>query len=90
MANRSTGQIILNANFEVGYLGPLDARVTTPELAHLTNPASGADGTYLPLPLLGLRFLQIKMHIFLLLLIRTEFRLLICLMEHRIPQHLRQ
>ena len=47
MANRSTGQIILNANFEVGYLGPLDARVTTPELAHLTNPDSGAAGTYL-------------------------------------------
>jgi len=54
MANRSTGQIILNANFEVGYLGPLDARVTTPELAHLTNPDSGAAGTYLPLPYPGM------------------------------------
>ena len=54
MADRNTGLIVLNANFEVGYLGPLDARVTTPELAHLTNPDSGSPGTFLPYPYPGM------------------------------------
>ena len=37
MADRNTGLIVLNANFEVGYLGPLDARLTTPEYSQLTD-----------------------------------------------------
>ena len=39
MANRLTGQIELNANFEVGYQGPLDARLVIPEYPQLADPA---------------------------------------------------
>ena len=37
MADRNIGLITLNANFEVGFKGPLDARVSTPEYSHLTD-----------------------------------------------------
>lgn len=54
MANRTTGTFNIAANFEVGAQAPFDARLTTPELAHLTNPQSGSPGTFLPLPYLGM------------------------------------
>ena len=37
MADRSTGTFNFAANFETEFQGPLDARITTPELAQLTD-----------------------------------------------------
>jgi hypothetical protein len=37
MADRQLGMFTFNANFEVGFLGPLDARITTPEYSQLTD-----------------------------------------------------
>ena len=37
MANRATGTFTFAANFETEFQGPLDARLTTPELPQLTD-----------------------------------------------------
>ena len=37
MANRATGTFTFAANFETEFQGPLDARLTTPELTQLTD-----------------------------------------------------
>ena len=37
MANRATGTFTFEANFETEFQGPLDARLTTPELTQLTD-----------------------------------------------------
>jgi len=54
MANRNTGTFEFPANFEVTKQGPLDARLTTPELVHLTNPNTGSAGTFLPFRYTGM------------------------------------
>ena len=37
MADRATGTFNFAANFETEFQGPLDARITTPELSQLTD-----------------------------------------------------
>jgi hypothetical protein len=58
MANRTPGINPISFNFEIEYKGPIDGRMATKELAHLTNTVNDTqtpgDGSYLPFPYLGM------------------------------------
>ena len=52
---RPIGTYQFGANFEVNKLGPLDARIVTPSLVHLTKADDESnDGTYIPFRYLGM------------------------------------